>query len=118
MNERERLLTLREVNEARTHAVRNWEDFKPGVYRYVYAGAERRWNRDDSSHYTDIAVLGFAPDSRYRYVPLSTNFYGTPREWTGCLSDAGVHRTSERDGSLPGYLGENFVVPIEHFPSR
>lgn len=93
-------LTHSEVSELRTSAVRNWEDFTPGVYRYVYPHLlDYKW----------IVVLGITPDGRYRYVDIrDTKMYGSdygPVINQGYLSDAGVKRDEVHD-----YLGTNFVV--------
>lgn len=99
-----------EAEAAQVYAVRDWRDLTPGVYRYFYIGAE---NADVTVEYSDIAVFGLAPDDNFRYTAIFTRNFGPARESLKSLADAGVYRYPRNHGSLPGYLGKNFMVPIE-----
>lgn len=92
-------LTINEVDDLRYRAVRNWRDFTPGIYKFVYPHLNSfEW----------IVVTGIRPDGYYTYVSLRTpgTGYGLAEPYgeVGSLADAGVLRTKN------GYLGKNFVV--------
>lgn len=108
-----------EVESVRQFAVRKWEDFTPGLYRFIYDGA---LDSGATVSYEDIVVIGLAPDSCYEFVRIRElpDYCGAPRVTSGSLSDAGVHREPYKTDDWGrriggGYLGRNFAVPIEHF---
>ena len=96
-------LTEQEVNDLRQSAVRDWQNLKPGVYQKVYA-------YNGLNTYEWIAIFGITPSEKYSYTSLSddTLRHGyAPIVLEASLADAGVLRDKN------GYLGKNFLVPID-----